>query len=125
MARPRTFHRSELQSRAVLVIPSLATVLTASVVVLSVVLGGGTQQDISSDALVQLSSLALVAYVALTHTPGTDRRRETLIWILVLAVVALPALQLIPLSACVSQGTLCDCNALIKQPVTYLRILST
>ena len=68
--------------------------LTAIVILLALVLGGGSWQGRWSDAIVQLASLPLIAVVLLSSNPMRVPRGPI---ILVCLLVALPLVQLIPL----------------------------
>lgn len=77
-------------------LPAVAWPL-ATIVVLALVLGGGTQQGLWSDAVVQLAAVGLLAVLAVRAIE--TGRLPTALWpgIIALAIVLLPLVQLIPL----------------------------
>jgi O-antigen ligase len=71
--------------------------LSAAVIALSLMLGGGTRQGLWSDAVVQLASLVLLANVLLRMLRERRSPAGLSPLIIVAAVVLLPVLQLAPL----------------------------
>lgn len=68
-----------------------------AVLLLALVLGGGTRQGLWSDAIVQLASLPLLA-ISLVAVLSAEQRGQARVVLLILGAVALlPLLQLIPL----------------------------
>jgi O-antigen ligase len=71
--------------------------LTATVVVLALVLGGGTRQGLWSDAAVQLASLVLLAFLLPVVLRNGFKGRDRWTVSLVGAALVLPLIQLVPL----------------------------
>jgi hypothetical protein len=82
---------------------AMGLILCTAVMMAALFLGGGTRPGFLADAVLQMSAIPLLVYAIWQHWEAP--RRRSLMWIhgAVLAIVAIPVLQLIPLPANVWQ----------------------